>query len=273
MAWQTTTDIQTNPAIGERGLIKITTPEACPELAKHGGGPFPWLLAIHGGGWQGGDLDSYNHFVPRWLPHGFGVVQCTYRLQDAAPFPAAFEDVAQVLQWLGEHGAGYGLDMSRCILFGASAGGHLSALLGLRATKEMAHIPTIRGIVDYCGIADLFLQYEFDAERGAAMTANFMRCSPGDNPALYEAASPVCHVHADAPPFFITHGSADPVVPIESSRDLAKRLQEVGIPVTLLEAPGRPHTMTAIEGATGDSVELLFEKELIAFMKRVTGIS
>ena len=46
---------------------------------------------------------------------------------------------------------------------------------------------------------------------------------------LITLANPIGHVTADDPPFFIAHGSIDPVVPLVQSKRLADALEEAGV--------------------------------------------
>jgi acetyl esterase/lipase len=93
----TISGIQTNPSIGVRGLIDIFLPD---ETNKS---PIPFILGIHGGGWQNGDRTSYSHFWPDFKKHGLGLVLCSYRLGSLAPFPAAINDVMHVIKWVHEN--------------------------------------------------------------------------------------------------------------------------------------------------------------------------
>ncbi len=58
----------------------------------------------------------------------------------------------------------------------------------------------------------------------------------------YIAASPVTHVCADAPPFFVLHGRNDSLVPAEQARGFVARLRGVGRqPVVYAELPFTQH--------------------------------
>src|SRR5690606_33108079 len=53
--------------------------------------------------------------------------------------------------------------------------------------------------------------------------------------------SPMTYVNADAPPFFLLHGDADPVVPLSQSEMLLKALQDKGVQADLLVKEGGTH--------------------------------
>ena len=90
----------------------------------------PVLLYLHGGGFALGGLDSHDDVCAEICDGAdVAVVAVQYRLAPEYPFPAAFEDCWQVLQYLG---ANY----SKIAVGGDSAGGNLAAALALKARDE-----------------------------------------------------------------------------------------------------------------------------------------
>jgi len=251
-------DIVANPNIGERGLVDLYLPEKT--------GPFPTVIGIHGGGWQGGDRTSYAQFCPRIIPHGYAFLLCSYRLAPEFPFPAAYEDLIIILRWVKANAEKYNLDSERMALLGGSAGGHLVSLLATKGLKEEPDIVQFKAVVDYCGITDLKMQYEFDCECGSTMTEKFMACTPGENPELYQQASPVCNIHPRTPPIWISHGTDDNVVPVDSSKNFHQALNQTGIKSELMLAEGRKHTLCADDSDSAKG--LLFEDSMLRFLKK-----
>ena len=151
-----------------------------------------------------------------------------YRLSGEARFPAPLEDVAAGLGWLRTHAEHLGIDPTRIVLWGESAGGHLAALLGLTD-------PGVRAVVDWYGPADL-TTVAADAAAGGisavdpgapdSREALLLGVAPSSDPERARAASPVTHVHADAPPFLLLHGTADRLVPTRQSERLGAALDE-----------------------------------------------
>ncbi len=252
--------LQTNSAIGEAGKIHVYLPSA----SEYGSWPF--VFAIHGGGWQQGDQRSYSHIAPKFLSLGVAVVLASYRQAPEFPFPAAYDDLVHGLTWLVQHGGKHGLDVTRCMLFGSSAGGHLAMLLATRATAENCPLPMLRGVATCCGIMNLTEQFEWDARRNSPMTRDFLQATPEEAPELYRLGSPIAHVHADMPPVWMTHGDADTVVSIEQSRRMAVRLKEAGHHPIFHENFGADHILTQ-----GEPPALVFETELLKFTRRVLG--
>jgi len=255
--------VSVHPELGVRGDLHIYLPSV-------EGASFPFVLGVHGGAWRSGDQAALNYMPPKLAPLGVAVVLVSYRLAPAHPFPAAYEDLLHVLRWLKEHGSEHSLDPSRCLLFGASAGGHLAMLLATRAIKENHASPTIRGVAQYCGIMDTVAQYAWDEQIKHFMTRDFLQASPESNPGIFNAASPLAHVHPHMPPVWMAHGMADRTVPLEQSQVMVERLRALGNDVVYLEACGLSHTSREVDasGKPVEPFELLFERDLLRFVER-----
>lgn len=254
--------IQTNPAIGDRGLMHVYGADPAT--------PRPYVLAIHGGGWRNGDPTSFAWMWPRIKALDVALVLPTYRLAPAFRFPCAYDDLVHLLAWLRDNGTAHGLDASGCLLFGSSAGGHLAMLLATRATKENRPMPCLRGVVSYCGSYDLAAQYTRDSQHGASMVSDFLGGPPEANAPLYHAASPIGHVHDRMPPIWMAHGTTDAVVPVAQSRDLVRALVAAGGDPIYLEVRAVGHTMVESDpnGKVLEPYQLLFEADVLRFMHR-----
>lgn len=89
------------------------------------GGKLPTIVSVHGGGWVYGDKELYQFYCMDLATRGFVVVNFTYRLSPESKYPAQMEDINQVIRWMSENGAAYGIDMERVYMLGDSAGGHM----------------------------------------------------------------------------------------------------------------------------------------------------
>ena len=225
----------------------------------------PLVVFLHGGGWLRGsrkvftpgisDAQSFDRIVAA----GFAVASCEYRLSGEARFPAQLNDVDAALAWLHANGADHGVNASRTVLWGVSAGATLAALTGLRRDD-------VRGVVNWFGPADLFAMAAHDAGQSAADTreARWLGAPAADLPDAARAASPALQVHAGAPPFQISHGTDDEHVPLSQSAALATALHRVGADVDFHEVPGGRHFWQGL-----DDTGPVFDRA-IDFARRVT---
>ena len=99
--------------------------------------PLPILLFFHGGGWVFGNLKNYESFCTQIVNlSSSAVVSVDYNLAPEHKFPEPVEDCYSSLIWILKNGKKYGLDPSRLIICGDSAGGNISAAITLMARKR-----------------------------------------------------------------------------------------------------------------------------------------
>lgn len=240
-----------------------------------GSGPFPVLVMIHGGAFKFGDKSDLA--VPAdLLSAGIAAVRVNYRLSGTDPWPAQAEDILAAIVFLQRQGAALGLDPTRLVLSGQSAGAFLAVSTAL-SLVEVGLPP--RGVVSLFGPMD-FSTMDADLAtlgRTPAMGATDAAGSPesqllgfavGENRSAARAMGPVGrldHLREPMPPILIRHGDADPMV-----ADLqAKRLRDAWAaadPSAVIDyalVPGAGHGGTQFET---DPVLA----EIIAFATRVT---
>jgi len=221
-------------------------------LPKTPGTNLPLIINIHGGAFR---MGSKEQDVPLdYLPRGYAVASINYRLSQHAVFPAQIEDCKTAVRWLRAHAAEFGLDPKRFAAWGASAGGHLAAMLGVTGAEKQFDVGAnldqssgVQAVVDYFGPTD-FLQ--MDAHRTANGQVHDGADSPESelvggpiqqNPEKTAKANPVTYVTRKSPPFLICHGDADPLVPHHQSVLLEAALKKAGVPVTLYTVKGGGH--------------------------------
>jgi acetyl esterase/lipase len=239
-------------------------------LPAEGGGR-PLIVWIHGGAWEKGSKASCP--AKLMVVRGYAVASIGYRLSQHAVYPAQIEDCKAAIRWLKAHSKEYGIDPERIGVWGASAGGHLAALIGTTANlpdfdtgeyKEQSS--RVKCIVDWFGPTD-FLNYGDPPLKGldrpGSAVAKLLGGSVSDRLEQARLASPVYFVKKDAPPFLIMQGDSDPIVPLQQSEVLHAALQKAGVESTLKVFAGAGHGGGPFSG--GESIKLMtdfFDKHL-----------
>jgi acetyl esterase/lipase len=222
-------------------------PRACRlDLYRPAGEPppggWPVVVAIHGGRWSGGSFRAYGRSLAPLARRGLAVASVGYHLAtpDRPGWPRNRDDVRAAVRWLRAHAPELGLDPGRVAALGASAGGHLAALLGTDPGPEVDGVsPRVSAVIDFYGPADLPALADVPRARGAVVgllggpAASFRDRA--------DAASPLRHASEGDPPMLLIHGSADPTVPIGQSRKLAEALRVAHVPHRLVEVEGAGH--------------------------------
>ena len=210
----------------------------------------PVVLYVHGGAWMISNRDEQGlPLMHEMAARGWTGVNADYRLSPLATFPDHLVDVKRAIAWIREHADEIGADPSFIAIAGGSAGGHLATLAALTANDPQFQPgfedadTTVQACVPFYGVYDFLDPDHPGGQRWTDIVARYiMKTTPEDDPALYKAASPIAHVHADAPPFFIVHGESDTLVPVASARRFAEALRAVSkAPVGYAELPGTQH--------------------------------
>jgi acetyl esterase/lipase len=219
--------------------------------------PLPLLVWIHGGGWSGGSK-SEQPFLSQ-LQRGYVAASIEYRFSQKAKFPAQIQDCQAAIRWLRANAEKYSIDPDRIGVGGASAGGHLAALVGTSGGKK--EFPVVGGNEDQSdrvqAVFDIFGPTDFwtviaqaDEDKNVKNVFKWNNGDPysnliggklGEDKDKCEAVSPVRYVSKDSPPFLILHGDRDNLVPYAQSVELTDLLTKAGVEVTLQRIPGAGH--------------------------------
>ena len=214
-------------------------------LPTAGKAPYPVIIWFHGGGWYIGDKqDGIALLAGPFLAKGYAVVSANYRMSWREPFPAQIHDAKAAVRWVRANAAKYNLNQNKIIAAGASAGGHLAALLGTSYGVSELEDPSLgngecSSRVD--GVIEWYAPVNFlsiDAQHLSlcqdpyhnhedSPESHLLGDKPREIPDKARAASPLTYVRADAPPFYIIHGKADVAVPYLQSVELADALGKI----------------------------------------------
>lgn len=216
-------------------------------LPNEGEGPYPVIIAIHGGGFMmgsntGGDLSSMLEGVN----NGYAVVTVNYRLSGEESFPGAISDVKAAIRYIKAHAEEYGLDADSIAVWGDSAGGNLAALAGTSGdteeligdnTENLEYSSEVQAVVDWFGPINFLTMDEQASENGTTSMfgATSSETSPESKyigqlitevPELVAQSNPTTYISSNDPYFYIQHGSADSNVPVQQSAEFAAALTE-----------------------------------------------
>jgi len=195
---------------------------------------FPTLLWFHGGGLQAGSkADPMTVSIARWFAgQGVAVALPNYRLSPQAKYPSYLDDAAASVVWLHEHIAEHGGDPAQIFVSGHSAGGYLTAMVGLEGSylgRYGLSTEVIAGLIPVSG--QMVTHSTVRQERGIPRTRP-----------VTDQAAPLYHVRANAPPTLCICGGEDLPARAEENRLFAAAMEAAGHKrMEYLEVPGRDH--------------------------------
>jgi len=191
-------------------------------LPSTGDGPFPVVIWIHGGAFKMGSK-SNPQSLTALKNAGFAVVSINYRLSTEAKWPAQLEDLKACVKFLKTNASTYSLNPNKMASWGASAGAHLSCMMGAAlasdpATRIQATVSWFPPVHFYYMDADIALSGTSRCT-GANGDANspesaLLGVTVSQNEAACYAASPISfidtmNVNTPLPRFLLMHGGKD----------------------------------------------------------------
>ncbi|NWG45027.1 MAG: alpha/beta hydrolase [Alphaproteobacteria bacterium] len=224
------------------------------------GGARPLFLYVHGGGFVGGARDEPRPLLPyleALARAGYVVASIDYRLKGDAPvigdrfqpmlsevpaedprrtaYIASVEDTAAALDYLIANAGAHGIDPGRIAVGGGSAGAAAVLMLGYAADDLSSPPPPRPDVV-------------------VAFWGNL--------------AGWIGLMDADDPPLMLVHGTDDPTVPIEASRQMLARAGEAGLPAELAEIEGGLHGFANIDLMTAEAEGRAVRVRILEFLDR-----
>ena len=217
------------------------------------------VLFIHGGAWIFGGKDVYKDNLPLWKKSGYAAATMNYRyLSDTVHMNDELDDIGAALARIKEVAAANGNEITKVLLTGMSAGGHLS-LLYAYARKDSAPI-TPAAVVSFCGPTDLtradFLEENYLEHLDGMLNLMVKACGvpitveeytnkTGNYEAFMAAlrtVSPISYASSAVPTVF-AQGELDPIVPPQGVKDLSAALTAAGIQNDFVSYPNSGHDL------------------------------
>ena len=251
----------------------------------------PLIIYIHGGGWR----EFSKEICPGKIvaQKGWAIACINYRYSTEAIFPAQIHDAKAAVRWLKANAKQYNLDPDRFAAWGASAGGHLSLLLGtsegvaslegdlgkglaLRDRGNLNYSSSVKAVCSFYAPTDFTLvKPAFTADISeqknwqqykkvpwylyTVVTTLLLGGSVTKNIELARSANPITYIDSQDSPVMIIHGEKDKIVPVSQSDILVEALQKRDVPVTYIRKPEMTHTY---KGKNGEK----FDPELLTLV-------
>ena len=195
-------------------LVELTLPTAAPRGV---------VVVIHGGFWKAAyDLSLGRPLAADLVGRGWAALNIEYRrVGVGGGVPNTLDDVRAAIATLDD----LGLDLTRLVTLGHSAGGHLAAWAG-HAVDAVTHVISQAGVLD-------LVAADRDGLGGGAVQAFLGHpAGPGD-----ARADPRQQLPLDVP-LWCVHATDDDIVPISQSREYVEDAVAAGARAELVEVAG-----------------------------------
>jgi acetyl esterase/lipase len=162
-------------ATGRMLMARIYRPE--------GAGPFPTVLDLHGGAWNGKDRTAEEPMDRALAASGLLVVAIDMTIAPEAPYPACVQDANYGVRWLKSQAPSWNGDPSKLGIYASSSGGHVAELLIMRPRDArynaipLPGAPSLDATVAYAAmrspISDPYARYQnAEKRKRESMVAN-----------------------------------------------------------------------------------------------------
>lgn len=206
------------------------------------------VLFMVSGGWYSGwapPEKAKERFIPL-INAGYTVFAVRHGSSPKYGIPDAVADVRRAVRYIRLHAGDFAIDPNRIGVYGMSAGGHLSLMLGTASDDGQADAedPVLRvsdrvqAVVAYVAPTDLTIMVHSapghlpDYDKFPALALDLDGA---------KEHSPLMHVSSDDPPTLLLAGAQDKLVPIDHSRRIRDALDKERVAVKLVEYPNAGH--------------------------------
>jgi acetyl esterase len=206
----------------------------------------PCLVFFHGGGWVIGNLDTHDVVCRKLADEGqLIVISVDYRLAPEHKFPAAVDDAVAATQWIAGNAKQLGINASRLMVGGDSAGGNLAAVVAISARDGGG--PAIAGQVLIYPAVDFAMTHPShrEPETSILLTHSVIKwfrdhyLNSAADAQDWRASPARIKTLAGLPPAYVLTAGADPLR--DEGDEYAQQLKQAGVAVTYRTFPGQFH--------------------------------
>jgi len=238
--------------------MDVFTPTKNPNVAA--------VILTVSGGWISDHDKIQPVFVSELIKRGYTVFAVVHGSQPKFTIPECVADMNRAVRFIRYHAEDYKIDPNRIGITGASAGGHLSLMLGTagdegnsgakdpvdKVSSKVEAVACFFPPTDFLnygkpGIKSLGLEPEhrfkapFDFHTQDAATKLFKPVDMETREKICKDCSPAYHVSKGDAPTLIIHGDADQLVPLQQSELIMEKFKEAGVPAELVVVKGGAH--------------------------------
>jgi acetyl esterase/lipase len=240
--------------------MDVFTPKDADKQKANGAG----VVFIASGGWFSAKEMINVAFLNEFLSRGYVCFAVVHGSQPKFTIPEVMDDMHRAVRYVRHHAKEYGVDPERLGISGASAGGHLSLMMGTtgrdgnkdapdlveRESSKVAAVGCFFPPTDFLnygkegavmlgrGTLEGF-KAPFDFVEPDAVTRSFNLITDETKRRLIgQLISPVNHVSKTSAPALIIHGDKDELVPLQQATRMVRRYEAADVPYKLVVRPG-----------------------------------
>ncbi len=198
------------------------------------------VVWVHGGGWNAGTPDEFKYVGQHFAMQGYHCISLGYRLSPKNKYPIQTEDVCKAFNKGIEYLETQGVDCSKVVVTGPSAGAHLSAILCYSKEDQEKYGVNIDKIAGFIGVAG---PYYFQGKIIKTVQVLLWQLfSKGYDRTKAEPYSLIARNHI---PMLLIHSKHDGLIDFEMSEKFYEKAKELEIKCELYEVTDKINTHSA----------------------------
>jgi acetyl esterase/lipase len=248
---------------GRKAGLALTMDIFAPKAKTNGLG----IIFVVSAGWRSRPEAIVPEMYRPFLERGYTVFAVVHGTQPKFTIPEILDDMHRAVRFIRFHARDYHIDPERLGITGASAGAHLSLMMGTagepgdpkapdpvdRVSSRVQAVACFYPPTDFlnwgkpggvldAGKMDRRFKAAIDFKELDQEQRIFVRVTDEKKVReLLGRISPITHVSADDAPTLIFHGDRDALVPLQQSESIVARFQAAGVPAKLIVKKGCGH--------------------------------
>ena len=195
------------------------------------------IVWVHGGGWNAGNPKFFDYVGQNMARAGYRFVSIGYRLSPKNKYPTQIEDVCAAYNASIKYLKEKGIDTTKIILSGPSAGAHLSSILCYSKATQKKYGVDISGVISYVGFGG---PYSF--RKSMSMTLKMLLGMLFAKGYDRKKAEPEELMDSSDIPMLLIQSRHDGLIEFECAEDLAEKAKAVGNSCEIYEVEDKRNT-------------------------------
>lgn len=192
---------------------------------------------VHGGGWNAGNPKFFDYVGQCMARQGYRFVSIGYRLSPKNKYPTQIEDVCAAYNAAVKYLKEKGIDTSKIVLTGPSAGAHLSSILCYSKKVQEKYKVDVSDVIGYIGFGGPY-SFRKDATKTLKMLINMLFAKGYDR----RDGEPKELMDKSNIPMLLIQSRHDGLVGFGCAEDFAEKAGEAGNICSIYEVEDKRNT-------------------------------
>lgn len=195
------------------------------------------VIWVHGGGWNAGNPKFFDYVGQYMAKQGYRFISIGYRLSPKNKYPAQIEDVCAAYNAAIKYLKEKGVDSSKTVVSGPSAGAHLSSILCYSKATQKKYGADVSNVIGYVGFGG---PYSF--RKSMSMTLKMLMGMLFAKGYDRKEAEPWTLMDKSDIPMLLIQSRHDGLVEFACAEDFADKAKTVGNKCEIYEVEDKKNT-------------------------------